>query len=193
MTRLSRVSMSTALILGLSLAAGCASSSPPVAAPTKVAAAPIDRAEVEAAQRAWCDGLIAISTESQRGGDARAVATRVLATAYAYDRGPVLFKPTMTHGAQTFRMDQRGALAYFVGGDAQYPDDHGFARKPWTACRAEVAGVHAAAGTTLAMGNVYLTRADGTQVKVDKTFGYVRGPDARPRIVLHHSSLPYTP
>jgi hypothetical protein len=27
---------------------------------------------------------------------------------------------------------------------------------------------------------------------VDKTWGYVRGPDGKLRIVLHHSSLPYS-
>ena len=28
--------------------------------------------------------------------------------------------------------------------------------------------------------------------KVDKTWGYVRGPEGNLRIVLHHSSLPYS-
>ncbi len=32
---------------------------------------------------------------------------------------------TLTHGDQTFRLDKRGALAYFVGGDEMYPSDKG--------------------------------------------------------------------
>lgn len=177
----------------LLLVGACAATPRPVEPVAAPAPAPISRAEVETAQRAWCDGLIAIAAESERGGDARAVAERVLSTAYDYDRGPVLFKPTLAHGDQTFRLTKRGALAYFVGGDADFPDDTGFARKPWTGCRADVAGVYTTRDATIAMGNVHLTRADGTEVTVDKTFGYVRGGDGALRIVLHHSSLPYRP
>ena len=35
--------------------------------------------------------------------------------------------------------------------------------------------------------------AKGNLTKVDKTWGYVRGGDGKLRIVLHHSSLPYSP
>jgi hypothetical protein len=34
---------------------------------------------------------------------------------------------------------------------------------------------------------------DGNEVMVDKTFGYVRDAAGDLRIVLHHSSLPFTP
>jgi len=43
------------------------------------------------------------------------------------------------------------------------------------------------------MGNVYFGSADGTITKVDKTWGYYKGEDGVVRIVLHHSSLPYSP
>ena len=176
----------------VAVAAGCASSTPDAAAPARDGA-PISRAEIESAQRAWCDALVSIASESARGGDAKGLAEKVLSSAYNYDRGAVLFKPTLTHGAQTFRMDKRGALAYFVGGDDAYPDDGGFARKPWTECRAEIAEVVITKDQAIAMGNVHLVDRDGKRTTVDKTFGYVRGPDANLRIVLHHSSLPYTP
>ncbi|MCX5744837.1 MAG: hypothetical protein NT062_20305 [Proteobacteria bacterium] len=45
----------------------------------------------------------------------------------------------------------------------------------------------------IAMGNVYFRDAKGTEVKVDKTFGYRRDASGALKIVLHHSSLPYTP
>lgn len=182
-----------ASVVGLSLASGCASSSTPVEQPARSTQAPISRVEVQTAQRAWCDALLSISSTSARNGDARGVADKVLSTAYDYDRGTVLFKPTLTHGEQTFRMDKRGALAYFVGGDSQYPNDSGFARKPWVGCEAKVAGVYTTPEKTIAMGNIMLTQANGERVTVDKTFGYVRGPDGGLRIVLHHSSLPHKP
>jgi hypothetical protein len=38
----------------------------------------------------------------------------------------VAFKPTLTQQPQTFRGTKAGALAYFVGGNATYPNDkHG--------------------------------------------------------------------
>ena len=79
---------------------------------------PMTKAEVVAAQRAWArcvteqdvDGLLDL-----------------------YDFGspdePVLFKPTL---ADVIRLDRQGARAYFVGGDADYPQDSGFLKRGWT-------------------------------------------------------------
>jgi hypothetical protein len=150
--------------------------------------------QVKDAQRSWCDALLSITAASREGRDAKALATQVLETAYDYGRGPVLFKPTLTHGEQTFRMTERGALAYFVGGDATYPNDTGFARKDWVACEPTIVEtVTLSPDAALAMGNVTLTDGSGTRVTVDKTFGYRRDEGGKLRIVLHHSSLPYTP
>jgi len=80
-----------------------------------------------------------------------------------------------------------------VGGDAAYPDDHGFALSPWTTCEPNIAGVVIRGDVALAMGQVTLEDTKGTRVTVDKSFGFVRGKDGTLRIVLHHSSLPYTP
>lgn len=170
----------------------CASAPP---RPTGPAATPatITVAEVENAQRAWCDALLEISRLGASGGDARGYAEKVLNTAYDFDGRGVLFKPTLTFGAQTFRMSQEGALAYFVGKDPQFPDDTGFALKPWTGCRPVIKGTVMEGNVALAMGNVYLTDRDGKEIMVDKSFGYRRASEGALRIVLHHSSLPYTP
>jgi hypothetical protein len=154
---------------------------------------PITNSQVEAAQRGWCDALLSLSEAGRKGADAKALATRILSTAYNYDRGPVLFKPTLTHGAQTFRMDKQGALAYFVGGDPTYPNDDGFALKDWVSCRPEIRGVVHDGDMAIAMGNVHLANGKGDKVMVDKTFGYQRQADGSLVIVLHHSSLPFAP
>ena len=101
------------------------------------------------------------------------------------------YRDTSTSGAQTFRFDRKGALAYFVGGDADYPDDSGFALKDWTKCRPEVRAVVASGDMIIGMGNVYFTDSAGKEIYVDKTFGYLRDNQGALRIVLHHSSLPY--
>lgn len=181
-------------LVALTLTSACASSAAPrPTARAQAAQPPIDRAQVEVAQRAWCDALIDIGQVSATGGDARAAAARVLSTAYDYDQGTVLFKPTLTFGAQTFRMTKAGAMAYFVGGDPAFPDDHGFALKQWVTCQPAVVDIVARGDMAIAMGNVHLTDHKGAKVTVDKTFGYRRGDDGALRIVLHHSSLPYTP
>lgn len=183
-----------ALVAAVALA-GCAHGRTPAratAAPV-AGAPPMTKADAIAAQTQWCDALIGIGAAAAAGQDARAMAERVLSTAYAYDQGTVLFKPTLTHGAQTFRMDKAGALAYFVGGDPAYPDDTGFALKGWKRCTPEVKAVVADGDMAVAMGNVHFEGKDGAKVTVDKTFGYHRGADGRFAIVVHHSSLPYVP
>jgi hypothetical protein len=42
------------------------------------------------------------------------------------------------------------------------------------------------------MGNVDLTDPSGKATTVDKTWTFIREPDGSIRIVLHHSSLPFT-
>lgn len=153
----------------------------------------ITRADVEAAQGAWCEALLSLSEAGRKGTDAKALASSILSTAYNYDSGPVLFKPTLTHGAQTFRMDKAGALAYFVGGDPAYPDDKGFALQDWVKCRPEVRGFYQRGDVGIAMGNVHFENGKGDKVMVDKTFGYQRSDDGALVIVLHHSSLPFKP
>ncbi len=108
-------------------ATGCARSRPRPAQPSAPTRAAIDRpagGAAEAAQRAWCEALVAIGKADANNEDARALAAKVLASACDYATVTVLFKPTLTHGKHTFRRDTLGALAYFVGGDASYPDGH---------------------------------------------------------------------
>lgn len=160
---------------------------------TKIDAA-ITQAEVEAAQQAWGQALVQISTDYAEGGidQARATAESVLDAAYGYDLGPVLFKPTLTEAPQTFRTTREGALAYFVGHDDRFAADTGFALKGWTDVEIENAAIFIAGDTAMTMGNVHITGPDGTVTTVDKTWGFKRDAAGDLRIVLHHSSLPYS-
>lgn len=155
----------------------------------------ITRDEVLAAQQAWGKALVQISTDFEKGGidAAKATAETVLDTAYGYNLGPVLFKPTLTTAPQTFRTTRDGALAYFVGDDADYPADKGFALNEWRAFETENAAIFIDGDVAMSMGKVRLTNADGQVTEVDKTWGYKRDGDGNLRIVLHHSSLPYDP
>ena len=153
--------------------------------------------EVNAAQQAWCDALVQIGKLKEEGGDYRAYAEQVLSTAYNYDNGKVFFKPTLTFGDQTFRNDKKGALAYFIGGDNDYPNDKGFALTPWVKARYDNAGANNEGiqiyGTVaITMGNVWVTDKNGNEVMVDKTWVFKKGKDGKLRIIVHKSALPYT-
>jgi hypothetical protein len=197
------ITLSAPLIIGLALAAAPALARENAAPAAEVRAAsmsaapyaPITSAEVEAAQQAWGNALVAISTEADTRGQAaaRQMAEQVLDSAYGYGMGPVLFKPTLTLAPQTFRTTREGALAYFVGGNTAYPNDSGFALKHWRKFQIDNAGIVVTGNSAISMGNVTLWDSKGAMVRVDKTWGYVRGGDGKLRIVLHHSSLPYSP
>jgi len=161
--------------------------------PAETRAADISEQEVLAAQQAWGEGIVAIGRAGAEGGDPVAAAAAHIDRWYGYDLGPVLFKPTLAAEKQ-FRTTRCGALSYFVAGNPDYPEDHGFALKPWSRVRWESAGIRLSGPVALAMGNYYFTpAAGGDEVKVEYSFAYVRGADGNLKIVLHGSHLPYRP
>ncbi len=155
----------------------------------------ITEAEVQAAQEAWGKALIQIGQDYDSKGIKKATATAnvVLDAAYGYNMGAVLFKPTLAHGEQTFRTTKEGALAYFVGGNKAYPGDSGFALKGWQKYEYKNAAVYLNGDMALTTGNVMLTDKAGKITTVDKTWGFRKDEQGKLRIILHHSSLPYSP
>lgn len=154
--------------------------------------------EVNAAQQAWCNALVKIGQLKEEGGDYKAFANEVLSTAYNYDNGKVFFKPTLAYGDQTFRTDKKGALAYFIGGDPDYPNDKGFALTPWVKARYDNTGtgnegIQIYGSIAITMGNVWVTGKDGKEVMVDKTWVFKKGKDGKLRIIVHKSALPFSP
>ncbi len=154
--------------------------------------------EVNAAQQAWCDALVKIGQLKEEGGDYKAFAEKVLTDAYNYDNGKVFFKPTLAFGEQTFRNTKKGALAYFIGGDPDYPNDKGFALTPWVKARYDNAGqknegIQIYGSVAITMGNVWVTGKDGKEVMVDKTWVFKKGKDGKLKIIVHKSSLPFSP
>merc|ERR1711979_35212 len=140
------------------------------------------------------DALVKISKTYEKEGfeAAKELASTVIDTAYGYKYGPVLFKPTLASGKQTFRTTKRGALAYFVGGDGAFPDDKGFGIKGWRKAKFVNHAIWKQGNYAMVQGNAIFTDKNGDVTMVDKTFGYFKGPDGKLVIVLHHSSLPYT-
>ena len=141
----------------------------------------------------WGESLIAISRAYEDDGlkSARAIAEQTLDRLYGFELGPVLFKPTLSGGPQTFRLTKIGALSYFVGNDPEYPNDSGFGIKFWRSVKPETSATFIQNDVAMWMGWVSFIDKNNSVVKVDKTFGYAKDKNGILKIVLHHSSLPF--
>jgi hypothetical protein len=172
-------------------------SNAPAQGATTASTNPITEQRVNAAQQAWCDGLVNVAQTHAKGGDAKAAAGKMIDDLYDYADGKVFFKPTLAYGPRTFRPTREGALAYFVGGNPNFPEDTGFALKGWTKARydnnASENGIQIHGDIAITMGNVYITGADGKEVMVDKTFVFRRCKDGNLRLCVHKSALPFNP
>ncbi|MEM8558429.1 MAG: phosphoribosyl-AMP cyclohydrolase [Bacteroidota bacterium] len=173
-----------ALFLGLAFA---------VPATAQMSSDAITTAEVEAAQQAWGQGIVSIGQVYTNGGDYTARATEHILQHYAYGANQtILFKPTLAAEDQ-FRGDFGGALSYFVGTEGT--EDGGFAIAPYTNVRWENEGtvISEDGDMAVAMGNYFFTTTEGNEVKVEYTFAYAKDRNGDLEIILHHSSLPYSP
>ncbi len=139
------------------------------------------KAEVISAQRAWARAVIDQDVETLLG---------------LYDFGspdePVLFKPTL---ADVIRLDEAGARSYFVGGNEDYPNDHGFLKNGWkhVEFQSAVGPILKAGGLGYKdMGHYTFVNEKGDATRADYTFAYhkVHG---KVLISLHHSSLTWLP
>ncbi len=153
----------------------------------------ITEAMVIEAQKKWAESLLKISKIHAEGGDYKKAASDALDEGYNYSNGIVLFKPTLTSGDQTFRLDKEGALSYFVGGNPKYKDDSGFALKGWVGYKTKNAGIILNGTVAVTTGNIYLYDKAGNETVVDKTWGFKMDEYGKLKIFLHHSSLPYKP
>merc|ERR1719160_683970 len=130
---------------------------------------------VEAAQKAWGDGIVNIAAAYASGGDYVQAATDHIDTLYAYGLSPVLFKPTLAAEEQ-FRPTFDKALSYFVASNNACPEDSGFAIKGWTAVRFE-GEIITLGSVGMAMGNYFFTTPEGNESKVEYSFGYMLDAD----------------
>ena len=145
--------------------------------------------DIGRAQQEWGDGIVAISKAHADGEDYVGVAASHIDTLYGYQIGPVMFKPTLA-AVDQFRPTFESALSYFVASNNACPEDEGFGIKGWTKVRFENDKVTTDGNRAFAMGNYFFTDTEGTEVKVEYTFGYIEDENSNLRIQLHHSSVP---
>ena len=93
----------------------------------------ITEKELAEARINWGKGLIDIASSYDKDGinKVNSLASEILNNLYGFEFGPILFKPTLSGGIQTFRTDKEGTLSYFIGQNSKYSSDTGFALKSW--------------------------------------------------------------
>jgi len=167
--------------------------------PYTEAPASVTLEEVEECQDKWANAIVTISKTYLEDGDYIKAAADAAAELYGYGNSNVLFKPTKATD-HPFRPTGGEAMSYFVGGDVvengYVGEDAGFAingGKGWNKVVFKNHQVDLNGPVALAMGDyVFTSAADGSETRVEYTFGYKRNDDGKARIFLHHSSVPYT-
>jgi len=173
------------------------SSVPYSAAPAADTLAPLTEKDVSECQANWANAIKTISKTYLEKGDYITAAGAAAGELYGYGHSQVLFKPTKA-AAVPFRPTGEEAMSYFVGGnviDGGYDEDAGFAingGKGWSNVVFSNHGVELLGSSAIAMGSYEFTCATTKEkTRVEYTFGYKRNDDGKPRIFLHHSSVPY--
>lgn len=150
----------------------------------------ISKEQVLEAQNRWGAGVVKVGSLKDDRLECESAAGEFADNLYAFENGPVLFKPTKCAEEQ-FRPTKTQAASYFIAGDDRAcKEDKGFAINPWTKVRFENHGFILEEKRAIAMGNYFFTDLDGNETKVEYTFGY-KLIDGVLKIDLHHSSFPY--
>merc|ERR1719409_1774023 len=172
----------------------------PAAAPAPVAYDDVvTEFEVLECQAKWANAIKTISKTYLEKGDYIKAAGEAAGQLYGYGHTNVLFKPTKAT-KHPFRPTPEVAMSYFVGADAMDMDefkgeDAGFAingGKGWKKVVFTNHQIDLNGDLAIAMGSYDFTCATtGDVATVEYTFGYKLNEDGKPRIFLHHSSVPY--
>ena len=149
----------------------------------------VTETEVKKAQSNWAEAIIKMGSLRDHPELCAQEAQSALCRLYAFDLGPILFKPTLAK-KKVFRTDLEGTLSYFIGGNSHYPEDKGFALQGWKNIHFKNASMILEEKTSLAMGHYFFIDRQGEESKIEFTFGYIKDSQNLLRIRLHHSSRP---
>lgn len=141
------------------------------------------------AQDKWAKGIIHIGKNKDNISTARLLSIDFLNDLYDFQNINVQFKPTLASKIQ-FRNDIDSALSYFIGNNKNFPEDIGFAIRPWINIEFKNNSINIIDDIGIAMGNYYFTDLNNQEIKVEYTFVYKKIKD-KLKIILHHSSIPY--
>ncbi|MBI94815.1 MAG: phosphoribosyl-AMP cyclohydrolase [Flammeovirgaceae bacterium] len=138
----------------------------------------------------WANGIVELGKTKGDIVNSKKLATDFINSLYDFKNGTVQFKPTKASEFQ-FRNDFDSALSYFIGSNPSFAEDAGFALNPWVDVEFKNDSINVFDNLGLAMGNYFFTDLKGEKTKVEYSFVYRREGKSL-KIILHHSSLPYS-
>ena len=138
----------------------------------------------------WANGIVELGKTKGDIITSKKLATDFINSLYDFKNGTVQFKPTKASEFQ-FRNDFDSALSYFIGSNPSFGEDAGFALNPWVDVKFKNDSINVFDNFGLAMGNYFFTDLKGEKTKVEYSFVYRREGKSL-KIILHHSSLPYS-
>mmetsp|Transcript_55092 Transcript_55092/g.120532 ORF Transcript_55092/g.120532 Transcript_55092/m.120532 type:complete len:885 (+) Transcript_55092:58-2712(+) len=141
---------------------------------------------------AFSSGLVALGKVSRNATALRSQTVDFVDKFYAFGEGPVLQKVTEASASTRFRMTRHGVISYLVGEDPFFPNDRGFARRPWSKVRFESKGIIISSERAKAMGIWYFTDPSGIEVPLEISHGLLRDFDGKLRLEVEFVSIPYT-
>ena len=141
-------------------------------------------------QTKWANGIVELGKTKGDIVNSKKLATDFINSLYDFKNGTVQFKPTKASEFQ-FRNDFDSALSYFIGSNPSFAEDAGFALNPWVNVEFKNDSINVFDNLGLAMGNYFFTDLKGEKTKVEYSFVYRREGESL-KIILHHSSLPYS-
>ena len=152
----------------------------------------ITKSQIHEAQKKWGDGIVKIGTLKDNESECLEFTKSFLNSLYDFENNDVLFKPTKAAEEQ-FRPNFQMALSYFLGGSNSFcSEDEGFAMKPWVDVKFANSGFIIENERAIAMGNYFFTDNEGCKTKVEYSFVYKKNEHGDLKIILHHSSLPFS-
>ena len=151
----------------------------------------INKTEIEKAQNSWGNGIITIGKLKDNPKESRIFTVNFINKHYDFTFGDVLFKPTKASEKQ-FRNNNKSALSYFIGSDNDFAEDKGFALNPWVKVEFKNEAINISDNLATAMGNYFFTDPRGEKTKVEFSFVYKKSKEGEIKIVLHHSSFPFS-
>ena len=151
----------------------------------------INKTEIEKAQNSWGNGIITIGKLKDNPKESRIFTVNFINKNYDFYFGDVLFKPTKASEKQ-FRNNNKSALSYFIGSDSDFTEDRGFALNPWVKVEFKNEAINIYDNLATAMGNYFFTDPRGEKTKVEFSFVYKKNKEGEIKIVLHHSSFPFS-
>ena len=147
--------------------------------------------EVTLVQKSWARYILKIGESYRKNENFENITKSMIEELYKFSNEEIVFKPTLAKETN-FRFTLDEVLSYFLGNDKNFPEDKGFAIKEWTDIIFNNLKIKRIGNYIISVGLYYFVDKNNTKLKVEYTFIYEKDKKEGLKIVLHHSSLPFS-